>query len=244
MTPRRASFIRIGGVKVRKRAIAVFAASIMTLGGMVIAAALPALLAIDARLITAEECITGLLVGLMIAFVGNGTIPLLTPSRRKVPRSMTNAPTPSTGPVVQAVIPGRGYHSKAPDVREDLSVVFTYRRDRPYSILMDIAQADPYDGSFSNAVRWEVSRETLYEGMTLGRSSGVGDFSASMLGTRRMLLSLSGTGSCTCGTEHHYDMHLNYRTLCAFLARTAECVPLGQESGFLDIDGQLERMFA
>jgi hypothetical protein len=227
---------------VSRRTVALFAAATMTLGGVAFTYAVPAALALDVRFATARECTVGLLIGLTLAFLGNTTITALSAPRRRVSPGMAYAPDPSNTSFIQAVITGHGYFSVTPDVRDDLSVIFTYRPEHPYSLLMDITVADPDGFEESDSAVWEVSRETIHDVVMLGRSSGVGDFSASILGTRRVRLRVLDTASRDRDT--YYDMYLSRAKLRSFLLRTMDAVPVGRESERLDIDAQLERLLA
>lgn len=230
---------------VSRRALALFAAVAMTLGGVAFTYAIPAALALDIRLATAQECTVGLLAGLTLAFLGNATITALTTSRRKVLPRMTSTPTPRNASFVQAVVTGQGYLSTEPDLRDDLSVIFTYRPADPYSVLMDISMSDPDGYQTSDSTRWEVSRETIHDVVILGKlTSGGGDFIASSLSARRVRLRMVGTDAWGHNAGYHYDMHLSRAKLRAFMLRTMDVVPVGQESGFLDIDRQLERLLS
>lgn len=238
---RRTPAVRIFGKKVSRRAVTIFGAVAMTLGGMVVTAALPAFLAIDSRLITPEECVSGLLVGLMIAFVGNGVSGTLTSSRKKVSSAMTPSLDSDDVTTVQEIILGYGYLSSASHRRDDVSLVFTYRPRHPYSVLMDIAMAHDY---LSDPVVWEVSRETLRDAVILGRSNDTGDFRAAPLGSRRVRLRVMGTDVWGRDAGYHYDMHVSRAKLRSFLARTATAVPFGHEAGLLNLDAQLQKLLA
>lgn len=231
--------IRVAGTNVPRRALALFAAAAMTLGGVVFTYAIPAVLAIDVRFATAEDCTVGLLIGLVLAFLGNGAISAFTNPRRKVSRDMASTPDPRMAPVAK-VIPGHGYLSTDSNIRDDLSLVFTYCQNHPYSVLMDITSID---APSSRSVRWEVSRETLYEAVVLGRPSGEGDFRVSVFSSRRARIRLIGTDPCNDDGQYHYSIYLDSRRLRSFLRRTIDLVPIGRESEHLDIDAQLERMF-
>jgi Streptomyces sporulation and cell division protein, SsgA len=235
--------IQVGKVEVSRRTVALFAAATMTLGGVAFTYAVPVALALDVRFVTSEGLTVGLLIGLTLAFLGNTAATALATPQRKVPSRMTDLPTPHTAPIVQGFT-SHGYLSTEPHIRDELSLVFTYQPHHPYSVLIDISTLRSYDRSVSDSTRWEVSREVLHEAVVLGRPSGIGDFHASTLGTRRMKLRLTDPRTSEYYPPSHYDMYVNRARLRGFLLRTLDIVPLGQEADCLDIDGQLEKLLA
>lgn len=237
--------VRIAGRSVSRRALALFAAAAMTLGGVAFTYAIPAALALDVRFATAEECTVGLLIGLTLAFLGNAALTALATPHGKASPRMTSTPTPQDASSPQSVITGRGYFSTTPDMRDDLSVIFTYRPAHPYSVLMDIGVSDPSGYRAPDSALWEVARETIYDVVMLGKpTSGVGDFTVSSLSARRVLLRVVGTDALGRNADYCYDMHLSRMKLRAFLLRTMAAVPIGHETGHLDMDRQLQELLS
>lgn len=147
------------------------------------------------------------------------------------------------GPV-QANIAAHGYLSDDLRKRDKLSVIFTYLPRQPYSVLMDIADGSPSGFRSPNSIVWEVSREILHDAVIMGQPSGIGDFSASVFGARRVQLRVQGTDTWGHDAGYHYDIRLSRAQLRSFLLRTLDVVPAGQETGYLDIDRQLERLLS
>ena len=236
--------IRVAGTNVSRRAVALFAAAAMTLGGVAFTYAVPAVLALDIRFATTEECTVGLLIGLTLAFLGNATITALNTPQRKASPGMTT-PAPQDASSAQAVIVGRGHLSTTPHFSDNLSVIFTYRTAQPYSMLMDIGVSDPEGYRASDSAVWEVGRESIYDVVILGKAvGGEGDFTAFSLDQDTVLLRVVGTDALGRNADYHYDMHLNRMALREFLLRTLALVPIGQESGHLDMDRQLQELLS
>ena len=241
--PRPTFVIRVAGVGLSRRALATFAAVAMAFGGMAFAYAVPVAMATDVRFVTPRDCVAGLLVGLVFAFLGNGALTAFTTPRRKVP-PMVQPPDLHGDLPVQADIDGHGYLSSEPGERDDVSLIFTYRPHQPYSVLLDIALRDQRGNRMSRSTVWEVSREVLHEAVMLGRPSGLGDFSASAFSARRMQLRVRGADHLGRDAGYHYDMRLSRAKLRSFLLSTMDAVPLGRESSRLNMDYQLQMLLS
>ena len=244
--PSRTSDIRLGSLTMSRRMVALFAAVTMTLGGVIIAYMVPVVLGLgDARFSNDGDRTVGPVLGLLVAFLGVATIGIPPNSRRKrVSRSMSRLPRRHPNLIVQDV-GGVGYHEAEPHFDDDLVVTFTYRRDRPYSVMLGISNVDPHDGSLSTPQVWEVARDVLYEGVVLGVPSGIGDLRvATPNSTVTQVQLMHSDEDCCDGECARYDMNLPRREVRSFLLRSLKAVPEGQESGYLDIDASLDRLLA
>ena len=150
---------------------------------------------------------------------------------------MIDMPGPRTAPIRQRIV-GHAHHSTGP--RCDISVLFEYHPDNPYSVRLEITMI--YDDSEATKP-WEVARELLYAGTVWGTPTGIGDFRVSLLSEDLVQLRLMDSLSCP-SEQAYLDMHLSCRPLRSFLQRTLSAVPAGSESAFLDIDRELSELFA
>ena len=242
--PGHTAVVKVGSLAIPRRAVSLFATVTMTVGGMVIAYVIPVVLGLgDARSSTDGARVAGLILGLLVAFLGIAALDTSSHPRRKAPQVMASIPTSLPKPVVQ-VLRGRGYHATN-HAGDDLRVTFAYHPQHPYSVRLDFSAVDPFDGSLSDTAVWEVSRDVLSAGAMYGLPNELGDFRViepTTTGFRLRLMSSSKADEC-CGKGcTYYDVHLSRSEVRSFLLRTFAVIPEGGESDHVDVDMALERL--
>jgi hypothetical protein len=117
-----------------------------------------------------------------------------------------------------------------------------YSRQDPYAVSMSL------DAGRNEPVKWSLSRDLL--AAALYTRQGIGDVRAwpspapvspaeQAAGTEEKILSIE------LGPPHAYALFEASATgIEAFLARTYELVPAGQESGFLNLDAELTELLS
>lgn len=139
-----------------------------------------------------------------------------------------------TGPI-RETINGTARHSGEPDDEFDVSILFAYTSETPYSIHVDITTGD-------QRKPWEFARDVLADALATQRSVGIGDVEAALISPDVLLLRLWDPGYGRLGV--HFDMYLPRHHVRRFVAATCRMVPFGSEGDYLDIDNVLGRLFA
>lgn len=164
---------------------------------------------------------------------------------KRIIGEMTAMPAPRTSPIT-SVVEGHATHNELPGQIYYVSVLFMYHPDDPYSVTMDITVRDysvDIGADEYHVQRWEIARETVYQAAVWGTPSGCGDLHASAPDEESLVLRLWDPRSCP-DHQAHFDIRLPRSTVRSFIRRTLRAVPAGTESAYLDIDADLERLFA
>ncbi len=108
---------------------------------------------------------------------------------------------------------------------QQIKAVFEFQQDRPYAVRLHLSASD------HPPVQWVFARDLLIEGLTC--PVGLGDVRVDP-GTHTVGITLTSPG----GT---LGFAVNRNELTSFCARIIAEVPVGTESGFFDLDHEIQR---
>ena len=158
---------------------------------------------------------------------------------------MTYIPQPTPRPVVVAV---RGSATGSHDPSHyPIDVSFMYDVARPFSVVIDLAAIDGHDYEEDGRyARWEVSREVLHAGCVWRSLAGLGDFFVIPVNDDAVTMRFHASNNCgpDCTRAHWLDVTVPRPQVLRFLEMSLNVVPIGRESGYLDLDGGLSDLLA